>query len=109
MLTDAQRELLQDKFVLWEKASHDYGAGPAADMRRDYNRRAAEALKVALALASAEPQPTPLTDAELSELAMGAVYMWDDSEEWEGPCYRLGVNTSGLERLRAKLYGPRPS
>lgn len=46
-LTDTQRELLEDKFVLWERASRE---GPM-DLR-DYNRRAAEALKVALAIAS---------------------------------------------------------
>lgn len=52
-LTDAQRELLEDKFVLWTKAAREFGSGPDAEMRRDYNRRAAEALKVALSLASA--------------------------------------------------------
>lgn len=44
-LTDAQRELLEDKFVLWTRLSQ---AGPM-DLR-DYNRRAAEALKVALGI-----------------------------------------------------------
>jgi len=47
-LTDTQRELLQDKFVLWERASSQ---GPM-DLR-DYNRRAADALKAALAICSA--------------------------------------------------------
>jgi hypothetical protein len=42
-MTDAQAELLRDKYVLWELASRD---GPM-DLR-DYNRRAAEALKSAL-------------------------------------------------------------
>lgn len=46
-LTDAQRELLEDKFVLWDRASRE---GPI-DLR-DYNRRAAEALKTALAICS---------------------------------------------------------
>lgn len=46
-LTDEQRELLEDKYVLWDRASRE------GNMElRDYNRRAAEALKVALALAS---------------------------------------------------------
>lgn len=46
-LTDAQRELLEDKFVLWDRASRE------GNMElRDYNRRAAEALKAALALCS---------------------------------------------------------
>jgi hypothetical protein len=49
-LTDAQRELLEDKFILWTKAAREFGSGPDAEMRRDYNRRAAEALKVALAV-----------------------------------------------------------
>jgi hypothetical protein len=44
-LTDAQRELLEDKFVLWDRASRE----GAMDLR-DYNRRAAEALKVALGI-----------------------------------------------------------
>lgn len=46
-LTDAQRELLEDKYLLWERASR---RGPLDT--RDYNRRAAEALKVALAIVS---------------------------------------------------------
>lgn len=46
-LTDAQRVLLEDKFVLWDRASRQ----GAMDLR-DYNGRAAEALKVALAIAS---------------------------------------------------------
>lgn len=44
-LTDAQRVLLEDKFVLWSRASRE---GPM-DLR-DYNRRASEALKAALAI-----------------------------------------------------------
>lgn len=46
-LTDEQRELLEDKFVLWDRASREGNM----DLR-DYNRRCAEALKIALALAS---------------------------------------------------------
>lgn len=46
-LTDEQRELLEDKFILWERASRE---GPM-DLR-DYNCRAAEALKAALAIVS---------------------------------------------------------
>lgn len=44
-LTKAQRELLEDKFVLWDRASREGNVE-----LRDYNRRAAEALKVALAI-----------------------------------------------------------
>ncbi len=44
-LTDAQRELLEDKFMLWERA----GREGSMDLR-DYNRRAADALKTALAI-----------------------------------------------------------
>lgn len=46
-LTDAQRELLEDKFILWDRASRE----GSMDLR-DYNRRAAEALKIALAIVS---------------------------------------------------------
>ena len=46
-LTDDQRELLEDKFVLWERASRE-----GSMELRDYNRRAAEALKVALSICS---------------------------------------------------------
>lgn len=53
-MSDEQRILLEDKFVLWERAgregSMDY---------RDYNRRAAEALKACLALASEHPAYCP--------------------------------------------------
>lgn len=52
MLTNAQRELLEDKFVLWDRASRE------GNMElRDYNRRAAEALKVALSICSSAPEP----------------------------------------------------
>jgi hypothetical protein len=57
-LTDEQRELLEDKFVLWDKASRT----GAMDMR-DYQRRAADALKAALAICSATPAPS-VSDAE---------------------------------------------
>lgn len=63
-LTDAQRELLEDKFILWDRASRE------GNMElRDYNRRAAEALKVALAIVSGadaqERSPVPpLSDGE---------------------------------------------
>jgi hypothetical protein len=46
-MSEAQLELLRDKYVLWDRASRE---GPM-DMR-DYNRRAAEALKAALAIVS---------------------------------------------------------
>lgn len=63
MLTDAQRELLEDKFVLWDRASRE-----GSMVLRDYNRRAAEALKVALALASsAEAAEARATQAEQAQ------------------------------------------
>lgn len=43
-MTEDQLTLLRDKFVLWDRAAHD---GPM-DLR-DYNRRAADALKALLA------------------------------------------------------------
>jgi hypothetical protein len=46
-MTESQLELLRDKYVLWDRASRE---GPM-DMR-DYNRRAAEAMKAALAILS---------------------------------------------------------
>lgn len=59
-LTDAQRELLEDKHSLWIRAGN---TGPL-DFR-DYNLRAADALKVALALASsAEAAEARATRAE---------------------------------------------
>lgn len=45
-LTDAQRELLTDKYVLWDRAARE----GSPDMR-DYNRRTADALKAVMALA----------------------------------------------------------
>lgn len=51
-LTDAQRELLEDKFILWDRASRE-----GSMEMRDYNRRAADALKVALALSSEHGAP----------------------------------------------------
>lgn len=48
-----QRELLEDKYVLWTTSAQN----GRADFR-DYNRRAAEALKAALAIC-AEFIPTP--------------------------------------------------
>lgn len=44
-MTSAQRLLLEDKFILWDRASRE---GPM-DLR-DYNRRAADALKSALSI-----------------------------------------------------------
>jgi hypothetical protein len=60
MLTNAQRELLEDKFMLWSRAAR---TGPM-DLR-DYNQRAADALKVALAICSeASPSKTPSSGGE---------------------------------------------
>lgn len=53
-LTDAHRELLEDKFVLWDRASRQ---GPH-DLR-DYNRRAADALKAALSICAGCNCATP--------------------------------------------------
>lgn len=53
-MTDDQAALLRDKYVLWERASRE---GPL-DLR-DYNRRAAEALKAALMIVSEYLQPVP--------------------------------------------------
>lgn len=58
-LTAAQRELLQDKFTLWDRASRE----GAMDLR-DYNRRASDALKVALAICSEDPS-TPNEGAKI--------------------------------------------
>ena len=59
-LTDEQRELLQDKFVLW-----DAGSRTGNMELRDYNRRAAGALKMALSICSESP------DADTSEASQG--------------------------------------
>jgi hypothetical protein len=76
-LTDAQRELLEDKFVLWTRAATE---GPV-DLR-DYNRRAADALKAALALAA---EAALATDAQ-------AAWAWLEAHrdlqlEWYCPVY----------------------
>ena len=55
-LTDAQRELLQDKFVLWDRASREGNM----DLR-DYNRRTADALKTALSVCAGCNCATPTT------------------------------------------------
>jgi hypothetical protein len=47
--TEAQLELLRDKCVLWDRAARE---GPM-DLR-DYNRRAADALKAVLSVVQAE-------------------------------------------------------
>jgi len=47
MITEDQLELLRDKYVLWDRASRE------GNMElRDYNRRAADALKAALGIVS---------------------------------------------------------
>lgn len=60
-LTVAQRELLEDKFLLWGKFSRE----GSMDLR-DYNRRCAEALKVALSIAIVhgddEAPPAPVEE-----------------------------------------------
>lgn len=62
-LTDAQRVLLEDKFVLWDRAARH---GPT-DVR-DYNGRAAEALKVALAIASEGARDWSEFEDEIAEV-----------------------------------------
>lgn len=54
MMTEAQLELLRDKYVLWERASHQ---GPMDS--RDYNARCAQALKAALCIVAAGPAIGP--------------------------------------------------
>jgi len=61
-MTEAQLELLRDKYVLWERASRQ---GPT-DLR-DYNRRAAEALKAALSIVSEAPVATPASHPGAAE------------------------------------------
>lgn len=46
-LTDQQRELLEDKFMLWDRAARE-----GNHELREYNRRAADALKIALSIVS---------------------------------------------------------
>jgi len=54
-ITEDQLELLRDKYVLWERASRE----GHPDLR-DYNKRAAEALKSALSIVSAaQPEAMP--------------------------------------------------
>ena len=72
-LTDAQRELLEDKFVLWDRASRE------GNMElRDYNRRAAEALKVALSIVSAALSP-PSTGGEGEAVAWRCLNVHGDA------------------------------
>jgi hypothetical protein len=66
--TEKQFELLRDKYVLWDRASRE---GPME--LRDYNRRAAEALKALLCAVH-----EPLGDAREAFLAMIA-----DAIRWE--------------------------
>jgi hypothetical protein len=63
-LTDDQRVLLEDKFVLWDRASRE----GAMDLR-DYNGRAAEALKIALSLASSAEAAEARAQAATQALA----------------------------------------
>lgn len=68
-LTDAQRELLEDKFVLWDRYSRE-----GSMELRDYNRRAAEALKVALAICSeTEPMPTGRSEPFPAQTLTGGI------------------------------------
>lgn len=62
-MTDAQHELLLDKYVLWEHASREGNIE-----LRDYNRRCAEALKAALMIVS----ETLLTLSEDGKIHQGA-------------------------------------
>ena len=107
-LSDAQRELLEDKFILWDRASRE---GPA-DMR-DYNRRAADALKAALSIASgcncallAESKPESPTRAEILATLAG----FDDeymTSEKHHPGHVL-IPVEVFERVRALLSGSTP-
>lgn len=71
-LTDAQRELLEDKFVLWERASRQ-----GSMELRDYNRRAAEALKTALCIVS---DTTPAWLIEWPATRQDVVRYWHPTE-----------------------------
>ena len=78
-MTDDQAALLRDKYVLWERASRE---GPM-DLR-DYNRRAAEALKAALMIVSEYLQPAPAEarSAGLSDaLKLAADVRWKELAE----------------------------
>lgn len=50
MITEAQLELLRDKYVLWERASRS-----GSMEMRDYNGRCAEAMKAALCILAGAP------------------------------------------------------
>lgn len=99
-LTEAQHELLEDKFTLWERAGREGHAE-----LRDYNRRAAEALKAALAIVAEAGQPSP-TDAALSWLGdrrdlsiewYCPVYGDDDDDAHEWRVYRTAGNINDRE------------
>jgi len=67
MLTDAQRELLEDKAAVWERA-----AASGTVEWQDYNRRAAEALRAALAAPPASSKGEALPVAVTDEMVEAA-------------------------------------
>lgn len=68
-LTDEQRALLADKYVLWDRMSRE-----GSMEQRDYNRRAADALKVALSLATDESPAQVQTSGQEAARAEGTCY-----------------------------------
>lgn len=74
-LTDEQRELLEDKFTVWARQAE---SGPL-DLR-DYNRRAADALKAALMAASEACAPPAVWLIEWPATRQDVVRYWHPIE-----------------------------
>lgn len=70
-LTDDQRELLEDKFLLWDRASRE----GSMDLR-DYNRRAADALKAALGICADAPRLQALVQRFIQHRESGERYAY---------------------------------
>lgn len=104
-MTDDQSALLRDKYVLWERASRE---GPM-DLR-DYNRRAAEALKAALMIVSEYLRAAPAEPE--SSLEPGDVAwlrgLLDPGHFGEGTLKRemRERNNAHIERILAALPAP---
>lgn len=97
-LTDAQRELLEDKFLLWSKAARE---GPA-DLR-DYQSRAADAMKAALAICSeALSQRDQIIQAcaTAAEAQDRIGYEWVRDSLWAQILKRAGDNVRALLATR---------
>lgn len=108
-LTDDQRELLEDKFLLWDRASRE-----GSMELRDYNRRAADAIKVALSICADTPlpQPEPLAvpepaaNADETELATAirCLGSWVDGGH-PGPYAVTDLVRTVLDALRHPDHG----